>query len=102
MPGVRPSALASKLRTGSRCTASSRVCARPSTSSNQHGFKGQDALYDPADFRALIEQRDEIHEQRAQTTWECPLNTLKEASKTVGDNGEHEPASSQADMNSTF
>ena len=62
-----------KPRTGSRCNASSRAWARPSTSSNQHGLKGQDALYDPANFRALIEHRDEIHQQRAQTTSECPL-----------------------------
>ena len=67
-----------------------------------HGVKGQDALYDPADFRALIEQRDEIHQQRAQTTLKCPLKDLEEALKTVGDNGEHEPASSQADTNRTF
>ena len=53
----------------------------PSTSSNQHGLKGQDALYDPANFRVLMEQRDEIHQQRAQTTLECPLKALEEASR---------------------
>ena len=70
-------------------------------SSNQHGVKGQDALWSPANFRALIEQRDEIHQQRAQTTLQCPQKALEEAMKTVGDNGKHEPASSQADTNST-
>ena len=50
---------------------------------------------DPANFRALIEQRDEIHQQRAQKALEAAL-------KTVGDNEEHGLASSQADTNSTF
>ena len=80
-------AWASKLRTGRRCTASSRArCQRPRCSVQPCRLQG----------RSLSSTRENHHQQRAQNHFGVPLNALEAALKTVGDNGEHELASSQA------